>query len=377
VVVALANAYAQLAMNIVKFQLTAKFLFIGYLLTACGPSIGGAPVDETPLIKTTTTPSLVVGGDDLSFAENVTSLRSVSTPIPVDLPTAVPIPTSDWRPPPYPAPWAIRPEDHFLFDRPIPSGAVNWPNPRYRYGSTLFGEENIHTGVDLGAERGTSVLASGPGEVVWTGYGLYRGIQDDETDPYGLAVAIRHDFGHHGQQLYTVYAHMQSICVWDGQRVQTGEILGTVGDTGHASGPHLHFEVRLGENRYWTTFNPELWIVPPIGWGVLAGRVEDSFGNLLKEYLVQIYSIETGERWDVWTYAEGTIHSDEFYGENFVISDLPAGPYEVKIDFVGRTFTTQLYLYPGQTNFLVFRGRSGFNVEPTPTPIDLTLPPDL
>jgi len=165
--------------------------------------------------------------------------------------------------------------------------------------------------------------------------------------------------------------------VSEGQRVQTGEILGTVGDTGHASGPHLHFEVRLGENRYWTTLNPELWITPPIGWGVLAGRVEDSFGSLLKEYLVQIFSIETGERWDVWTYAEGTIHSDEFYDENFVISDLPAGPYEVHIDYVGRTFTTQFFLYPGQTNFLVFLGRSGFNIEPTPTPVNLAVPPDL
>ncbi|HEY44835.1 MAG TPA: peptidoglycan DD-metalloendopeptidase family protein [Anaerolineae bacterium] len=372
----MANAYAQFSMRSVNIHPSAKFLFIGILLTACGQPIEGAPIDEMPLIEDTTAPSSIMGGDDLTSAESGTSLRVVSTPIPVELPTAAPIPTSDWRPPPYPAPWAIRPEDHFLFDRPIPSGEVNWPNSRYRYGSTLFGEENIHTGVDLGADRGTSVLASGPGEVVWTGYGLYRGIYD-ETDPYGLAVAIRHDFGHHGQQLYTVYAHMQSICVWEGQRVQTGEILGTVGDTGHASGPHLHFEVRLGENRYWTTFNPELWIAPPIGWGVLAGRVEDSFGSLLKEYLVQIYSIETGERWDVWTYAEGTIHSDEFYSENFVISDLPAGPYEVHIDFIGRSFTTQLYLYPGQTNFLVFRGRSGFNIEPTPTPVNLTVPPDL
>lgn len=372
----MADAYAQLAMRPVKIYTAARLLLSGFLLAACGLSADEAPKDEMLIIESPTAELSNVSSDDLTLVENGTSLNIVATPISVELPTPIPIPTSDWRPPPYPAPWAIRPEDHYYFDRPIPSGEVNWPNPSYRYGSTLFGEENIHTGVDLGADRGTSVLAAGPGEVVWTGYGLYRGIYD-ETDPYGLAVAIRHDYGYQGLQLHTVYGHMQSVLVWEGQRVQTGEILGTVGDTGHASGPHLHFEIRLGDNRYWSTLNPELWITPPIGWGVLAGRVEDTFGNLLKEYLVQIYSIENGERWDVWTYAEGTIHPDDFFRENFVISDLPAGPYEVRLDFAGRSFVAQFYLYPGQTNFLVFRGRSGFNVEPTPTPADLTKPPDL
>jgi murein DD-endopeptidase MepM/ murein hydrolase activator NlpD len=233
----------------------------------------------------------------------------------------------------------------------------------------------MHTGVDLGASRGTPVLAAGPGEVIWTGYGLYRGIED-ETDPYGIAVAIRHDFGHLGQQLFTVYAHLQSVTVWEGQRVDTGDVLGLVGETGHASGPHLHFEVRLGDNRYWNTRNPELWIAPSSGWGVLAGRIEDSYGNPLKEYLVQIYSIETGQRWDAWTYAEGTIHADDYYLENIVIGDLPAGPYEIRINFIGRTFTAQLLLLPGQTNLFKFNGRWGYVIEPTPIPIDRSLPPD-
>ncbi len=363
-------------MRTIKIYIPTRLLFCVFFLTACGFSSEVAPKDEVPILNNPIAELSSLSSDDLAPIESGNSMNIVATPISVEFPTPIPIPTSDWRPPPYPAPWAIRPEDHFYFDRPIPSGEVNWPNPRYRYGSTLFGEENIHTGVDLGAERGTSVLAAGPGEVVWTGYGLYRGLYD-ETDPYGLAVAIRHDYGYQNLQLHTVYAHLQSILVWEEQRVQTGEIIGTVGDTGHASGPHLHFEIRLGDNRYWSTLNPELWITPPIGWGVLAGQVEDTFGNLLKEYLVQIYSIESGERWDVWTYAEGTIHSDDFYGENFVISDLPAGPYEVRIDFAGRSFAAQFYLYPGQTNFIVFRGRSGFNVEPTPTPVDLTKPPDL
>jgi len=279
-----------------------------------------------------------------------------------------------WRPPPYPAPWALRPEDHFLFARPIPSGEVNWPNPRYRYGSTAFGEETTHTGVDLGAARHTPVLAAGAGEVVWVGFGLYRGVED-LSDPYGLAVALRHDFGYGLQRLYTVYAHMQSAAVWPGQRVEGGEQIGTVGDTGRASAPHLHFEVRVDENRYFNTRNPELWMVPAEGWGVLAGRVENTYGTQLPEYLVQIRSLETEQVWEVWTYARGTVVPDEIYQENFVISDLPAGPYAVEIDFSGREYVTYLYVNPGQTTLVHFAGRWGFlEVPEAPLP-DLTRPP--
>ncbi len=115
--------------------------------------------------------------------------------------------------------------------------------------------------------------------------------------------------------------------------------------------------------------------MPPDGWGVLVGRVENTYGRPLEEQLVQIHSIETGQRWDVWTYAIGTVHSDAFYGENFVISDLPAGPYEIQIDFAGHPMTAQFWLDPGKTNFFTFKGRQGFIVQPTPTPVNLASPP--
>jgi len=277
-----------------------------------------------------------------------------------------------WRPPPYPAPWALRPEDHFYFSRPIPSGEVNWPHPRYRYGSTYFGAESTHTGVDLGAARSAPVLASADGEVVWTGYGLYRGIPDP-NDPYGLAIAIRHDFGFDGQPLYTIYAHLESSLVWKGQPVRAGEQIGTVGDTGHASGPHLHFEVRLGENYFFSTRNPELWLVPPEGWGVLAGRILGTYGQAQYEKPVLVTSVETGQTWEVWTYAKDTVHPDPVYNENFVLGDLPAGPYEVRVVYAGRAMTAWLFVLPGQTNFITFRGQNGFEIEPTPTPSALAV----
>jgi murein DD-endopeptidase MepM/ murein hydrolase activator NlpD len=271
-------------------------------------------------------------------------------------------------------PWSLRPEDHYFFARPIPSGEVNWPNARYRYGSTFSGEENTHTGVDLGAARGTEVLAAGNGVVIWSGYGLYRGIPDP-NDPYGLSIVIRHDFGYDGELLYTSYSHLSSVSVWLGQPVVVGDVMGKVGDTGHASGPHLHFEVRLGANDFFSTRNPELWTASPEGWGVLSGRMTDTSGRMLREQIVKVKNLDSGQEWEVWTYALGAIQPDDTFQENFVLGDLPSGPYEVRIDYLGRPVTASLLVQPGQTNFIVFRGRTGFLVEPTPTPLPGRFPP--
>lgn len=362
-------------MNTQRQFLKAGLFFIGFALVGCQHEASAAldPVPSETQAPTATATTKTSSQASKVFAQVEPSVDA--TPVPITLPTPVPSTDPNWRPPPYPEPWAVRPEDHFLLARPIASDEVNWPLPWYRYGSTNFGDRSVHTGVDIGASRGAIVHAAGPGEVLWAGYGLYRG-QYDLGDPYGLAVAIRHDYGYKGQLLYTVYAHMDSILVWEGQRVEAGDPLGTVGDTGHAEGHHLHFEVRLGENRYFSTRNPELWIVPNEGWGVLVGRVTNSWGKLLPEYELRVRSLVSDRRYIVWTYAQDTIHPDEVYQENFVISDLPAGPYEVTIDFVGRTFIANLYIHPGQTNFMIFNGRHGYTVEPTPTPADLAAPPD-
>jgi murein DD-endopeptidase MepM/ murein hydrolase activator NlpD len=296
------------------------------------------------------------------------------TPVRFVVPTQISNSGPDWRPPPYDPPLALRPEDHFYFARPIPSGEVNWPNPTYRYGNTFFTDTTVHTGVDLGADQGADVLAAGSGEVVWVGYGLYRGYEDP-NDPYGLAIAIRHDFGHKGKQLYTIYAHLEDTAVWLGQRVQTGDKIGSVGITGHTTGPHLHFEVRLGDNDYYATRNPELWMVPPEGWAVLAGRVTNSYGHYMMEQMVEITSLVDGQTWTVKTYKHSAINVDDIYKENFVISDLPSGPYEININYYGVNMKTQLFLYPGRTNFIEFKGWSGYTLEDNAEVGDLIDPP--
>lgn len=357
-------------------HLLKTVILAAWALTACSQG-ATAGVD-----RTAATPSPVPAAQALEGQGSPTAPGSISfgeptavpTPLRYALPTAGLSPVSAWRPPPYPAPWAIRTGDHFYFARPIPSGNVNWAHPLYRYGNTYFGEESTHTGIDLGADRDTPVLAAGAGEVVWAGYGLYRGSYDPD-DPYGLAIAIQHNFGYEDQPLFTIYAHLGEILVWVGQDVSEGEAIGVVGDTGHADGPHLHFEVRIGENRYFATRNPELWIVPPEGWGVLAGRVMDSQGNLLPEQSIVVRSVQTNQRWEVWTYASETVRSDDELHENFAISDLPGGPYEVTVNYRDGSYTAGLMVRPGQTNFLVFRGNHGFTIEPTPMPPDLSVPP--
>ncbi len=124
-------------------------------------------------------------------------------------------------------------------------------------------------------------------------------------------MVIRHDFGYKGQTLYTVYGHMSRIDVSRGERVETGDMLGLSGATGNVTGPHLHFEVRIGKNNFSRSRNPELWLSPPQGWGILAGRIMDDQANLLQREEVIITSKETGEKYTVKTYGGGAANPDD------------------------------------------------------------------
>jgi lipoprotein NlpD len=98
--------------------------------------------------------------------------------------------------------------------------------------TSLFGKRwgRDHDGIDLGAPIGTSVRASADGEVVYAG---------DRVRGYGNMVVIQH-----AGDLVTVYAHNSLLMVHVGDRITAGQEIARVGATGHATGPHLHFEVR-------------------------------------------------------------------------------------------------------------------------------------
>jgi murein DD-endopeptidase MepM/ murein hydrolase activator NlpD len=328
-----------------------------------------------PLREATTTPSPLLeealpmpntAGTSVPGAEPPAS----EAPLRFTLPTPGPVPASLWRPPLYDAPWALGPNDHFYFTRPIAADKVNWPLADYRYGGIFFGPDIVHTGIDIPAPRHTPVLASANGKVIWAGYGLFYGNNNPE-DPYGLAVSIRHDFGFQGQQMYTIYAHLGEIMVTTGQDVQVGDILGLVGTTGLTTGPHLHFEVRVERNSYYATLNPELWLAPPQGWGVLVGRVVDDRGLPLAEKDVHVRNLETRQNWVVRSYGNKAVNSDPYYNENVVLSDLPAGKYEISLKFQEEEHRYELEIRPGAVSYFKFHGKLGFDtILPQPPFLD-------
>jgi len=96
----------------------------------------------------------------------------------------------------------------------------------------LLNERRLHTGVDWAAPTGTPVTAAGKGRVVAAG----------REGPYGNRVVIDHGGG-----WQTLYAQLSRFSVGSGDCVDTGSEIGAVGSTGLSNGPHLHFEVRHGD----------------------------------------------------------------------------------------------------------------------------------
>ena len=93
----------------------------------------------------------------------------------------------------------------------------------------VHGDRRHHAGIDIAAPHGSAIRAAAPGVVVAAG----------RRGGYGLMVEIDHGGG-----LRTRYAHASRLHVARGARVAAGEVLAAVGETGTATGPHLHFEVR-------------------------------------------------------------------------------------------------------------------------------------
>jgi hypothetical protein len=94
----------------------------------------------------------------------------------------------------------------------------------------INGEGAFHPGIDIEAAYGTPVRAAGDGDV--TGENMGAG--------YGHAVVLDH-----GHDLITLYGHLSAVAVVAGQHVVRGQVIGYVGQSGRATGPHLHYEVRI------------------------------------------------------------------------------------------------------------------------------------
>ncbi len=244
-------------------------------------------------------------------------------------------------------------QDHYMMGRPIPPGYTNWASRSYLYGSTGGGRYRVHHGIDLQNPRGTPVRAAADGEVIFAGSDADF-MLGPQLNFYGNAIIIQHDFTTaDGRPVFSLYGHLADVQVQVGQRVGVYETIGLVGDEGVAIGPHLHFEVRVGDPfDYGATRNPLLWIQPYPGWGTLAGRVVDANGNYMYEAPLTVTSLQEGDHYYVFTYADASVNPDDVLGENFVVPDLPAGYYEVTFRGWGHTERWEVYVYPNQTTWL-------------------------
>lgn len=338
---------------------------------------GGAALTPTGRSAPTRQASDTVEAQSTEAATASPSATATTTPRPeTPPPTLAPYPVNgnsgpnlqslinQRRPASFPAPLARGPYDHFYLARPFGAADFDRPAPSTRYGE-VRGLGNLigHTGVDYGMDSGTPILAAADGTVVWSGYGLLTGYENPD-DPYGIAVAIRHEIGYEGERLFTVYAHLSEALVTVNQVVKQGEVIGLSGNTGDSTGPHLHFEVRLGENKIQNTRNPELWITPPEGWGVLVGQLYATDGQELKNKLVQVTSLASGRHTVLYSYAaQYNANKDGYYQENLVLSDLPAGRYLIEIPYITIWIRVEVEIKPGAVTFFTFHGYDKYGFE--------------
>ncbi|HKI56489.1 MAG TPA: LysM peptidoglycan-binding domain-containing M23 family metallopeptidase [Trueperaceae bacterium] len=116
-----------------------------------------------------------------------------------------------------------------------PPGTMHWPihgpiTSHFGYRQLRIDGSNFHTGIDIAANSGTPIHAAVGGRVTLAGW----------NGGYGLCVIITN-----GNTSY-YYGHASVLLVSAGQTVQAGQLIARVGDTGHSTGPHLHFEIRVG-----------------------------------------------------------------------------------------------------------------------------------
>lgn len=117
-----------------------------------------------------------------------------------------------------------------------------------------YNDGSLHQAIDMRAIVGTPVMAAEEGTVEIVYHWNGKRTQGD-TNSYGNMVKIRHA-NWNGGTLHTLYAHLNSINVKQGQVVKTGEVIGYSGNTGNSFGAHLHFEVRWKNKRT----NPLVWL---------------------------------------------------------------------------------------------------------------------
>ncbi len=270
---------------------------------------------------------------------------------PAETPTASPTPQPTFTPPALPG---TSPNEHYWLRRPIPEGGTVWTDKSYPYGGTRGGTLRSHHGVEFYVPTGTAVQAAASGTVAVAGTDTET-IYGPHTNFYGKLIIIRLDSTFGGQPVFTLYGHLSEIYVSEGQHVEAQEIIGLSGATGVADGPHLHFEVRVGQNSEDSTRNPLLWLYPFPDHGTIAGRV--TWLNGEAAHGVQLFARRvdaTSKYAETTSYANetGELNGDEGWNENFAFDDVLAGYYEVEARRGKEKYKAEVWVYPYQTSFV-------------------------
>lgn len=317
-------------------------------LAAPAGQAGGQPtVNHTPTATQTPEPTIIPS-----------TATSTPTPIPTELaltPTSTPC-----------GQLLCLYQGHLIFSRPIGEEGNTEVDPTYRYGSTQGGERRIHHGVELLNPMGTPVLAAADGVVAVAGTDADHHYAN-WYNHYGNLVVIEHDVPGIDEPVYTLYAHLSEILTEEGAIVRAGDVIGEVGFTGRATGNHLHFEVRVGENEYSATRNPALWWAPdesPGGvlTGVLAGSIRTEKGDpwYIPELTIEQLGADdetVSETIYIETYADETVNGDDILDEDFAIGDLAPGTYRIK--FVANGLQSHVVqVLPGKITFFNFQAES-------------------
>jgi hypothetical protein len=254
---------------------------------------------------------------------------------------------------PYP-PVAFGGEPHFFMNRPIGAGGNVFAASTYRYGDTN-GSFETHHGVEFGNPQGAPVVAVAPGTIYYAGDDLSQTF-GTHLNFYGNLVILQLAQPWRGHTVYALYGHLDQVPVQAGQNVNSGDGLGTVGDTGVAFGPHLHFEVRLDNPQdYWSTVNPELWLTPAGGAGTLIVRVVNEKKQFLPGVRIDMRCGDGGKRY-LMTYWDPGVKPDPVYGENGAMTDIPAGTCHLKTVLFGKTVETDANITAGGVTFVKLAG---------------------
>lgn len=248
------------------------------------------------------------------------------------------------------------------FARPIAPDDNDRNDQTYRWGSTMGGFFQPHQGIEFNNPDGTPVHAIGDGKVVYAGRAergaMTVGIQHDSM----IAIDGRKFF------VFSVYYHNSKLRTAVGDRVTRGQVISEVGHTGRATNDHLHLEVHVAPtdsvkpiidslNRYppYTT-NPELWIAPKPGTGLIAGTVVDASGQPMPQ--AHIYGIRKPlPRETPFVFAETygpRNRPHPLYREHFAITDVPAGKHTLFVVMDGKRIERTVTVKAGAMTWVEF-----------------------